>query len=148
VVDRWEVVGIPGLTSAGFYGEKGSGSHEHAASFVANPINAAVVVDDPYRQNNPHCATMVILTNAPVDKPLTAYNHYDLRSYMENSLFREAKQAWFSGHPLRPRRDKTARRAGGHHPNRYPVQVRSDSGIAIPLFSKNWSRIRRHSTVQ
>jgi Transposase DDE domain len=101
VVDRWEVVGISGLTSAGFYGEKGSGSHENAASFVANPINAAVVMDDPFRQNNPHCDTMVILTNAPVDKPLTAYDHYDLRSYMENSLFREAKQAWFIERPAK-----------------------------------------------
>lgn len=101
VVERWEVVGIAGLTSAGFYGERGSGSHENAAGFAANPINAVVVVDDPYRQNNPGCDTMVILTNAPLDKPLSAYDRYDRRSDMENALFREAKQAWFIERPAR-----------------------------------------------
>ncbi len=53
VVDRWEVVGIEGLTSAGFYGVLGSGSHENAKGFIANPINAVVVVHDPFRENNP-----------------------------------------------------------------------------------------------
>ena len=51
VVDRWEVVGIEGLTSAGFYGVLGSGSHENAKGFIANPINAVVVVHDPFREN-------------------------------------------------------------------------------------------------
>lgn len=101
VTDGWEVVGMSGLTSAGFYGELGSGSHENAAGFKANPINAVVVVDDPYRRNNPSCDTMVILTNAPVDKPLTAYDRYDQRSEMENALFREAKQAWFIERPAK-----------------------------------------------
>ena len=101
VTDRWEVVGIEGLASAGFYGEKGSGSHENAAGFSPNPINAVVVVDDPYRQNNPGCDTLVILTNAPLDKPLSAYNAYDQRSEMENALFREAKQAWFIERPAK-----------------------------------------------
>lgn len=101
VVDRWEVIGITGLTSAGFYGPLGSGSHEHAASFVANPLNAVVVRHDPYRENNPDCDTMVILTNAPVTKPLIAYDRYDQRSDMENGLFREAKQAWFIQRPAK-----------------------------------------------
>ncbi|AJF07172.1 transposase [Geoalkalibacter subterraneus] len=101
VVDRWEAVGIDGLTSAGFYGEHGSGSHEHAANFSANPINAVVVVDDPYCRNNPGCDTMVILTNAAVAKPLCAYDRYDRRSEMENALFREAKQAWFIERPAK-----------------------------------------------
>lgn len=101
VVDRWDVIGITGLTSAGFYGPLGSGSHENAASFVANPLNAVVVVHDPYRENNPKCDTMVILTNAPVAKPLTAYDRYDRRSDMENALFREAKQAWFIQRPAK-----------------------------------------------
>ena len=101
VVDHWEVVGIEGLTSAGFYGPKGSGSHENSKTFVANPINAVVVVHDPFVQNNPKCDTMVILTNNSVRKPLKAYDHYDLRSNMENSLFREAKQAWFIQRPAR-----------------------------------------------
>ena len=45
VMDRWHVVGIPGLTSAGFYGEKGSGSHENRSDFIPNPLNAVVVYE-------------------------------------------------------------------------------------------------------
>ncbi len=95
VTDYWEVVGIEGLTSAGFYGPGGSGSHEHRKEFTPNPINAIVVVDDPFKRKNPGCKTMVILTNGPADKPLRAYKGYDARSEIENSMFREAKQAWF-----------------------------------------------------
>ena len=53
VIDRWEVEGIEGLTTAGFYGELGSGSHENRNGFVPNPINAVVVLHDPYLENNP-----------------------------------------------------------------------------------------------
>ena len=95
VMDRWHVVGIEGLLSAGFYGEKGSGSHENRSDFTPNPINAVVVVDDPYKVNNPHTDTLVILTNASVHKPLKVYDGYDARSEIENTVFREAKQAWF-----------------------------------------------------
>ena len=105
VTDRWEVVGIQGLTSAGFYSEKGSGSHENRNDFVANPINAVVVLDDPFKQNNPDSDTMVILTNAPVDKPLDTYDGYDARSEIENSTFREAKQAWFIQRPAQNTKD-------------------------------------------
>lgn len=95
VTEHWDVVALEGLTSASFYGELGSGSQSHSNDFVPNPINAVVVLHDPYKENNPHSKTMVILTNSPVDKPLKAYDGYDARSEIENSLFREAKQAWF-----------------------------------------------------
>jgi hypothetical protein len=101
VVDHWDVVGIESLTSAGFYGELGSGSHENRKDFVANPINALVVLDDPFKRNNPNSDTLVILTNAPVDKPIKVYDAYDARSEIENGLFREAKQAWFIQRPAR-----------------------------------------------
>lgn len=101
VVDRWEVVGVEALTSAGYYGVLGSGPHENATDFKANPINAVVVIHDPYRENNPNVDTMVILTNDSVKKPLTPYDRYDLRSNMENSLFREAKQSWFIQRPAK-----------------------------------------------
>jgi len=101
VTDRWEVTGITGLTSAGFYGESGSGSHENHHGFVPNPINAVVVLYDPYKKNNPDSDTLVILTNAPVDTPLNAYDAYDDRSTIENGLFREAKQSWFIERPAR-----------------------------------------------
>jgi Transposase DDE domain len=95
VTDYWEVAAIKGLTSAGFYGSLGSGSHENNKDFMANSINAVVVLDDPYKKNNHGSKTMVILTNGPVDKPLQVYDGYDERSEIENSMFREAKQAWF-----------------------------------------------------
>lgn len=109
VMDRWHVVGIEGLTSAGFYGEKGSGSHENRSDFTPNPINAVVVVDDPYKINNPNTDTLVILTNASVHKPLKVYDGYDARSEIENTVFREAKQAWFIQRP--PRNTASAFRA-------------------------------------
>ncbi len=90
-----DVVGIEGLTSAGFYGPLGSGSHENSKNFSPNPINAVVVLHDPYKKNNPNVDTLVILTNASVEKPLKTYDGYDARSEIENSVFREAKQAWF-----------------------------------------------------
>ena len=105
VTDRWEVVGIEGLTSAGFYGELGSGSHENRNDFVPNPINAVVVLHDPYMVNNPDSDTLVILTNGSVQKPLRTYDGYDERSEMENGLFREAKQAWLIQRPARNNKD-------------------------------------------
>jgi hypothetical protein len=95
MMDRWHVVGIESLISAGFYGDKGSGSHENRSDFTPNRINAVVVVDSPYKVNNPNTDTLVILTNAPVNKPLKVYDRYDARSEIENTVFREAKQAWF-----------------------------------------------------
>jgi len=60
-----------------------------------------VVLHDPYRKNNPNAKTLVILTNGPVQKPLVVYDAYDARSEIENSLFREAKQAWFIERPAK-----------------------------------------------
>jgi len=99
VTDLWEVVGIKKLTSAGFYGPLGSGTHEKRKDFVPNLINAVVVLQDPYKKKNPDSKTMVILTNAPVNNPMKVYDRYDDRSKIENSEFREAKQAWFIERP-------------------------------------------------
>jgi len=101
VEDCYDVVGIEKLTTAGFYGEQGSGSHEHKKDFVANPINAVVVVSDPFKVNNPNINTLVILTNGQVKKPLRVYDGYDARSEIENGMFREAKQAWFIQKPAK-----------------------------------------------
>ncbi|QCQ23166.1 transposase [Desulfoglaeba alkanexedens] len=105
VVDHWDVVGIEALTSAGFYGELGSGSHQNRKDFTANPLNAVVVLDDPFKRNNPDSDTLVILTNGSVQKPLEVYDAYDARSEIENALFREAKQAWFIERPARNNAD-------------------------------------------
>jgi len=99
VIDSWDVVGIEDLTTAGFYGPLGSGSHGNRKDFEPNPINAVVVLHDPYKENNPGSGILVILTNSPVIKPLKVYDGYDTRSEIENSLFREAKQAWFIQRP-------------------------------------------------
>lgn len=99
VTDRWDVAGIEGLTSAGFYSERGSGSHESSHHFQPNPINAVVVIHDPYKENNPDSDHLVILTNGPVQDPFVPYDGYDERSEIENGLFREAKQAWFIERP-------------------------------------------------
>lgn len=99
VTDTWDVVGLEGLTTAGFYGELGSGSHENRNDFRPNPINAIVVLHDPYMENNPNVKTLVILTNGPVGKPLKVYDGYDARSEIENSQFRESKQGWFIKRP-------------------------------------------------
>lgn len=101
VIDNYEVVGLENLTSAGFYGELGSGSHENRSDFVPNPINAVTVLHDPYKENNPNADTLVILTNGTVKKPLKVYDGYDARSEIENSLFREAKHSWFIERPGR-----------------------------------------------
>jgi len=96
VVDTWELEGIEGLTTAGFYGELGSGSHENRKDFVPNRLNAVVVLTDPFKVNNPKANTMVILTNGDVKKnPMRTYRNYDERSEIENEMFREGKQAWF-----------------------------------------------------
>jgi len=99
VTDRWDVVGIEGLMSAGFYSAKGSGSHENSHHFQPNPINAVVVIHDPYKENNLDSDPLVILTNATVQDPFVPYDGYDDRSEIENGLFREAKQAWFIENP-------------------------------------------------
>jgi len=100
-IDLYDAVGIQGLTSAGFYGELGSGSHENSKSFVPNPINAVVMLESPFKKNNPTANTFVILTNGSVKKPLAVYDGYDERSEIENGLFREGKQAWFIERPAR-----------------------------------------------
>ncbi|NIA31857.1 MAG: transposase [Actinobacteria bacterium] len=99
VTDHWSVEGLKNLTTAEFYGPLGNGSHQNSKTFVPNPINAVVVHHDPFKANNPDSKTMVILTNGSVDKPLDVYDRYDARSEIENSLFREAKQAWFIERP-------------------------------------------------
>ena len=58
-----------------------------------------MVHHDPFKDNNPDSKIMVILTNCQADRPLDIYDGYDARSEIENSLFREAKQAWFIERP-------------------------------------------------
>jgi len=100
-IDLYDAVGIEALTSAGFYSELGSGSHENSKTFVAKPINAVVMLESPFKKNNPNANTFVILTNGSVKKPLSVYDGYDARSEIENGVFREGKQAWYIERPAR-----------------------------------------------
>jgi len=64
VIDRGDLVGIENLTSAGFYGENGSGSHENSSDFIPNPINAVVVLHDPLgRHRGRHRDVVSMLLN-------------------------------------------------------------------------------------
>jgi hypothetical protein len=99
LIEVTEVVGIKDLTSAGFYGELGSGSHENKKDFKPNSINAVLVLRDAYTEKNPNSNTLIILTNGPVDNALEVYDGYDARSEIENGLFRESKQGWFIKRP-------------------------------------------------
>ena len=63
------------------------------------PINAVIVLHDPYKEKNPNVKTMVILTNGSVSKPLKVCDGYDVRNEIENSLFRESKQGSFIKKP-------------------------------------------------
>jgi hypothetical protein len=100
MTDSWELVGVEGLTSASFYSELGSGSHTNQKDFNPNPINAVVVMKDPYIEKHPDSSyRLIILTNDKVNNPFHAYDRYDERSEIENSLFREAKQSWFIERP-------------------------------------------------
>ena len=58
-----------------------------------------MVIHDPYKENNQDPDSLVILTNATVQDPFVPYDGYDERSEIENGLFREAKQAWFTARP-------------------------------------------------
>ncbi len=53
IIDTWDVAGLEGLTSAGFYSELGSSRHENRSDSMPHLINAAVDLHDPYRENNP-----------------------------------------------------------------------------------------------
>jgi hypothetical protein len=93
-----EVVGIAGLTPDDQYGTPEHGRQTNRRDFQPNPINAVVVRKWPGKNYGPGGKT-VFLTNAPVEKPLQAFDDYDDRSLIENCCIKEAKQQWDLGHP-------------------------------------------------
>ena len=86
------------------YAEEAPESRVHSKSFVANKLNAAVVLEDPSYPNPPEDEKyLTILTCAPMETPrdvLFAYDRFDHRSVIENSGNKEAKQAWKLQAPL------------------------------------------------
>ena len=93
-----EVVGITGLTTYDQYGTPAHARQANRRDFQANPINAVVVRQWQGKDYGPGGKT-VFLTNAPVEKPLQAFDDYDDRSLIENCCIKEAKQQWDLGHP-------------------------------------------------
>jgi len=95
---RWEgqvsVVGVAELRSYDQYGDEEHVKRANSKGFVGNVLNAVVVTK---WQGEEHEAgkEKVFLTSLPIDKPLDVLDLYDLRSLIENTAFRELKQAWF-----------------------------------------------------
>lgn len=88
------VMGLKGLLSYDQYGEEGQDKGKHRKDFLANPINAVMVVcwkGKEYDRGN----EKVFLTSLPIDHPLQIIDYYDDRSLIENIGFRELKQGWY-----------------------------------------------------
>jgi hypothetical protein len=93
-----EVVGITGLTTYDQYGTWEHGRHANRRDFQPHLLNAVVVRRWNGKDYGPGGKT-VFLTNAPVAKPLQAFDAYDDRSLIENCCIKETKQQWDLGHP-------------------------------------------------
>jgi hypothetical protein len=91
-----KLIGIQSLTSYDQYGDAEHQQHSNRTDFEGNPINAIVVTEFDH-QVYPHQKAKVFLTSLSVDDPLAVIDLYDLRSLIENTLFRELKQGWFLG---------------------------------------------------
>lgn len=104
-----KLIGIQGLTTYDQYGNDEHQQQSNRTAFEGNPINA-IVVSEFEQKIYPHEKAKVFLTSLPVNDPLTVIDLYDLRSLIENTLFRELKQGWFLG--VFPK--KTADAVRGH----------------------------------
>jgi hypothetical protein len=91
-----KLIGIKGLTSYDQYGDEEHQQQSNRSDFEGNPINA-IVVTEFERHVYAADKAKVFLTSLPVADPLAVIDLYDLRSLIENTLFRELKQGWFLG---------------------------------------------------
>ena len=104
-----KLIGIRGLTTYDQYGDQEHQQLSNRADFEGHPINAIVVTEFGHKVYSNDKAK-VFLTSLPVSDPLAVVDLYDLRSLIENTLFRELKQGWFLG--VFPK--KTADAVRGH----------------------------------
>ena len=85
--------GVRGLITYEQYGDAEHQKRINRKDFQPNPINALLI-----QSYNGKLAESgkekVFLTSLPVNDPLIIYDAYDLRSLIENCLFRELKQGW------------------------------------------------------
>jgi len=101
------VVGVTSLITYDQYGTPVHGRQQHRRDFQLHPINAVVVRKWRGKDYRPGGKT-VFPTNAPVAKPLPAFEDDDDRSLIENCCIKETKQPWDLGHPP-PKTDRAMR---------------------------------------
>lgn len=100
-----EVYGVSELNTYAAYGPPGHDKDKHKKSFKANLINAIVVTN--WRNHNYGFEkSKVFITNMDVIKnPFSAFDAYDERSIIENSLFRQSKQILNLKYPIKKTQD-------------------------------------------
>ena len=89
-----KLIGVKGLTTYDQYGDEEHQKLMNRSDFEGNPLNAVVVTEFNHRIY-PCDKAKVFLTSLPVNDVLAVIDLYDLRSLIENTLFRELKQGWF-----------------------------------------------------
>jgi len=104
-----KLIAIRGLTTYDQYGDEEHQHQSNRTDFEGNPIHA-IVVSEFGQHVYANDKAKVFLTSLPIEDPLAVIDLYDLRSLIENTLFRELKQGWFLG--VFPK--KTADAVRGH----------------------------------
>ncbi len=89
-------IGVAGLRCYDQYGTPEHAKGAHRKDFVGNAINAVVVSSWEGEEYKPD-EEQVWLTSLEITQPLLVLDHYDERSLIENTLFRELKQGWCLG---------------------------------------------------
>jgi hypothetical protein len=96
-----EVYGVNKLNTYAAYGLPGHDKNKNKKSFKPNPVNA-IVVTQWENHNYGWEKSKVFVTNMDVIKdPFAAFDAYDERSIIENSLFRETKQCLNLKYPIK-----------------------------------------------
>jgi Transposase DDE domain len=95
---RWvgqvTLVGVAHVRSYDQYGEENHAKQATRTDFVGNALNVVVVTKwegEAYAAGK----EKVFLTSLDIARPLDILDHYDLRSLIENTAFRELKQGWY-----------------------------------------------------
>ncbi|MEW6379124.1 MAG: hypothetical protein AB1611_05910 [bacterium] len=95
-----ELYGISQLNTSAAYRPPGHAEDQNKKSFIPNPINAIVIT----QWENHNCGwdkSRVFVTNMDVSQDLfLAFDAYDERSIIENSLFRQTKQSLHHKYPI------------------------------------------------
>lgn len=88
-----QLKGLRGLVTYDQYGDAEHQRRSNRNDFQPNPINV-LLIQSYHGKAAKAGEEKVFLTSLPIDDPLVIYDAYDLRSLIENCLFRELKQGW------------------------------------------------------